>query len=161
MMITTLMADYLNVQHARDIVTLLDAYAMDPMGGGEALSEDVRKNLVQELAKRPWAFTVLAYAGDQAVGLATCLESFSTFQCKPLINIHDIVVIQEYRGHNISNLLLAKVEEIARERGCCKLTLEVLEGNSIAQRAYTKFGFASYQLDPRMGNALFLQKLLK
>lgn len=64
MMITTLMADYLNVQHARDIVTLLDAYAMDPMGGGEALSEDVRKNLVQELAKRPWAFTVLAYAGD-------------------------------------------------------------------------------------------------
>lgn len=160
MVITTVVADYVNVQHAQDIVTLLDTYAMDPMGGGQPLSEYVKTHLVQELAKRSWAFTILAYADDQPVGLANCFEGFSTFQCKPLINIHDILVVQQYRGHNISNLLLAKVEEIARARGCGKLTLEVLEGNLIAQNAYKKFGFANYQLDPGMGNAMFLQKLL-
>lgn len=160
MIIAISVADYADTRHAQDIVTLLNTYALDPMGGGEALSEGVKENLVQELAKRPWTFTVIAYADDRPVGLATCIEGFSTFKCKPLINIHDIVVIQEYRGYNISNLLLAKIEEIARERGCCKLTLEVLEGNQIAQNAYKKFGFANYQLDPRMGHALFLQKTI-
>lgn len=160
MIVTISVADYSNPQHAQDIVTLLNAYALDPMGGGEALSEQVSKHLVQELVRRPWVFTVMAHVGRQAVGLATCIEGFSTFKCKPLINIHDIMVMREYRGHNISNLLLTKVEEIARERGCCKLTLEVLEGNLVAQNAYKKFGFVSYQLNPRMGHALFWQKLI-
>ncbi len=37
--------------------------------------------------------------------------------------------------------MLRKVREIARQRGCCKITLEVLEGNDVAQAAYRKFGF--------------------
>ncbi len=37
--------------------------------------------------------------------------------------------------------MLQKVREIARQRGCCKITLEVLEGNDVAQAAYRKFGF--------------------
>ena len=38
------------------------------------------------------------------------------------------------------------VEEIALERNCCKLTLEVLEKNYIAINSYKKFGFNQYQL---------------
>jgi ribosomal protein S18 acetylase RimI-like enzyme len=60
----------------------------------------------------------------------------------------------------ISQKMLAKVEEIARQRGCCKITLEVLEGNEAAKGAYRKLGFADYQLDPEMGRALFWQKAL-
>jgi hypothetical protein len=40
------------------------------------------------------------------------------------------------------------------------MTLEVLEGNIIAQAAYTSCGFASYKLDPRMGKAMFWEKKL-
>ena len=40
------------------------------------------------------------------------------------------------------------------------MTLEVLEGNEIAQHAYRSFGFAGYELDPRMGKAMFWQKKL-
>nr|GFD20020.1 hypothetical protein [Tanacetum cinerariifolium] len=54
--------------------------------------------------------------------------------------------------------MLTKVEEIARQRGCCKMTLEVLEGNEVALGAYRKLGFSDYQLDPQMGRALFWQK---
>jgi hypothetical protein len=32
---------------------------------------------------------------------------------------------------------------VARQRGCCKITLEVLEGNAVAQASYGKFGFAA------------------
>ncbi|RMM86761.1 Acetyltransferase, GNAT family [Pseudomonas savastanoi pv. glycinea] len=60
----------------------------------------------------------------------------------------------------ISQKMLLKVEEIARQRGCCKLTLEVLEGNEVAQGAYRKLGFDNYQLSPEMGRAMFWQKAL-
>ena len=52
------------------------------------------------------------------------------------------------------------LEAMARQRGCCKLTLEVLEGNHGARRAYLDFGFEGYQLDPAMGQALFFEKKL-
>ena len=74
------------------------------------------------------------------------------------MNVHDLVVAPEYRGRGISKKLLAKAEEIARELGCCKLTLEVLEGNKVAQAAYRAYGFDGYELNPETGKALFWQK---
>ena len=56
--------------------------------------------------------------------------------------------------------LEAKVEEIARENNCCKLTLEVLSANYSAKRSYENFGFSAYELNPSMGQALFWQKHL-
>ena len=153
-------ADYHNPEHAKAIVALMDAYARDPMGGAEPLSEAVMLNLVPRLAALPHAFSVLAYAGGQAVGLVNCFMGFSTFVAQPLVNIHDVTVLADFRGQGISQAMLARVEQIARERGCCKLTLEVLEGNAPAQKSYTKLGFAGYQLDPLMGRALFWQKKL-
>jgi len=139
---------------------LLDEDPTGAMGGGQPLSLDTRQQLAIELAKRPHAFSVLAFIAGEPVGLVNCFEGFSTFVCRPLVNIHDVVVIASARGQGISQKMLAKVEEIARQRGCCKLTLEVLEGNEVAQGAYRKLGFADYQLDPQMGRALFWQKPL-
>ena len=53
-----------------------------------------------------------------------------------------------------------RVEQEARARGACKLTLEVLSANHSALRAYVREGFANYQLDPAFGQAMFLQKKL-
>ena len=94
------------------------------------------------------------------VGLVICIEGFSSFASKPLLNIHDIVVAKEYRGRGISRKLLAKAEEIATGLGCCKLTLEVLEGNKVAQAVYKSYGFEGYELDPKTGKAMFWQKKL-
>jgi ribosomal protein S18 acetylase RimI-like enzyme len=56
---------------------------------------------------------------------------------------------------------LQAAEEEALRRCCCKLTLEVLSNNQVAQTAYRKAGFAGYQLDPKAGQALFWQKKLR
>jgi GNAT superfamily N-acetyltransferase len=85
--------DYQNAVHRSALVMLLDAYAHDPMGGGEGL-------------------------------------------------------------------LLAAAEQHARQKGCCKLTLEVLTGNHQAHAIYLRFGFAPYTLDPAAGQASFMQKWL-
>ena len=114
----------------------------------------------KELAKLPHAFSIIAYVDGKPAGLVNCFEAFSTFSCKPLVNIHDVIVIKEFRGHNLSQNMLAKVEEIAKSKGCCKLTLEVLSKNEAARSSYTKFGFSDYELDPKMGTAQFWQKLI-
>jgi len=158
--VLVLQASYSNPVHAEAIGFLLNQYAEDAMGGGQSLSLDTREQLAIELAKRPHAFSVLAFISGEPVGLVNCFEGFSTFACRPLVNIHDVVVIDSARGQGISQKMLTKVEEIARQRGCCKMTLEVLEGNEVAQGAYRKLGFSDYQLDPQMGRALFWQKSL-
>jgi ribosomal protein S18 acetylase RimI-like enzyme len=153
-------ARYDDPAHAAALVTLLDAYARDPAGGGAPLSDFVRSNLVGELAARPFVFSVLAFDGDAPVGLINAIEGFSTFACQPLVNVHDVVVMPSHRGRGIAAQLFAEVETIARERGACKLTLEVLSGNRTARGLYEKLGFGDYQLDPAMGHAQFMQKWL-
>ena len=153
-------ADYANPVHAHALVQLLDAYAQDPAAGAEALSEFAKTHLVSELAARPQAFSVLAFDGEQPVGLVNCIEGFSTFACRPLVNIHDVAVLASHRGQRVAEQMLALAEQIARERGACKLTLEVLAGNASALRLYERVGFAGYQLDPAMGRAQFFQKWL-
>ena len=145
--------------HADAMMQLMDEYAIDLLGG-QGLSNYVRANLSAELAKRKAAHIILAFIDAEPAGLVVCLEGFSTFACKPLLNIHDVFVASFYRGRGLSKLLLQKAEEIAIALGCCKLTLEVLEGNHIAQAAYKRFGFRGYELEPKIGKALFWEKKL-
>jgi ribosomal protein S18 acetylase RimI-like enzyme len=159
-MIEIVHADYDDPRHGAALVALLDAYSRDPAGGGEPLSEFVRVNLLAELAARPAIFSVLAFDGDNAVGLINAIEGFSTFVCRPLINVHDVVVLPSHRGRGIAAQMFAEVEAIARKRGACKLTLEVLSGNHAARALYEKLGFDDYRLDPGMGHAQFMQKWL-
>ena len=158
MKIEVIQADYLNEQHQHEIPMLLNLYASDPMGGADPLNEEVLESLVPELAKRPHALSVICYVNDAPAGLVNCFEVFSTFQCKPIMNVHDVVVASEFRGHGICQRMFDKVEEIARERGCCKMTLEVLSKNEVAKSAYQNFGFSDYELDPEAGTALFWEK---
>jgi ribosomal protein S18 acetylase RimI-like enzyme len=158
--VTTVRAIYADPMHASALVMLLDAYASDPAGGGEGLSDFAKTHLVASLAARPQAYSVLAFEGDQPVGLVNCIEGFSTFACRPLVNVHDVAVLVSHRGRGIAERMLALAEAIARERGAVKLTLEVLSGNQGAMRLYQRLGFAGYQLDPAMGTAVFLQKWL-
>ena len=153
-------ADYSDSRDANALVFLLNAYASDPAGGGEPLSEFVKHNLVRELAARPQAYSVLAFDGEQAVGLVNCIEGFSSFKCKPLVNVHDVAVLASHRGRGIAEHMLAEAERIAIQRGAVKMTLEVLSGNGPAVKLYRRIGYEGYQLDPAMGTASFMQKML-
>lgn len=152
--------EYDDPKHGIDLIQLLDHYARSPMGGGKPLPPSVTDTLVDNLGKLPHAISLLAYDGDEAIGLLNAFETFSTFSNEPLINIHDIVVYEEHRGKGIGRKLLAVIEEIAKSRGCCKITLEVLSGNETAKKIYRKFGFEGYALDSEQGEALFWQKKL-
>ncbi len=154
------LADYADAADAARVVALLDSYARDPMGGGQGLADDVRARLVSGLAAHPGAFSLLAFAGEEAVGLANCITGFSTFATRPLVNIHDMAVLPGQRGQGIGRALMLAVEAEAKTRGACKITLEVLSGNDAAKGLYAALGYGDYALDPQAGTALFWEKKL-
>jgi GNAT superfamily N-acetyltransferase len=156
--------NYRNPPDRAALTALLDHYAQDPMGGGTPLAPEALARLCDDLAKRPFAFSFIAWAqneqGEQAAGLANCFEAYSTFKAAPLINIHDIIVHSDWRGQGVAQQLMQAVEIEARSRAACKITLEVLTGNHTAMKSYERFGFAPYALDPKAGTATFMQKWL-
>lgn len=152
--------DYRNPVHGQHLLQLMDAYAADPMGGGMPLDPVARGRLVEGLSARSDALSILAYIDGSPVGLVNCFEGYSTFKAKPLINLHDVVVLPAYRGRGIAKQMLERVEALAKGRGCYKITLEVLSQNTAAQAAYRKLGYAGYRLDEATGHALFWENVL-
>ena len=152
--------DLARADHRHALLSLLDEYARTPEGGGTALDPDSMARLPALLATRAHYAGWLAFIEDRPAGLINCFEGVSTFRARPLLNIHDIVVSAQWRGRGIGRALLEAAEAGARERGCCKLTLEVLEGNQRARDVYRACGFQPYELDPAMGRAVFLEKKL-
>ena len=158
--LTIVEADLSRAAHQRAVVDLIDAYAADPMGDGKPLPPEVRDALIPGLRRHPTTLIFLAYQGDDAVGVAVCFLGFSTFAARSLINIHDLAVLPDHRGQGVGRRLLQAVEQKAREWGCCKLTLEVLEYNHRARLLYESVGFAQAAQQEAAGGALFFTKLL-
>ncbi|MCU4677066.1 GNAT family N-acetyltransferase [Catenovulum sp. 2E275] len=145
---------------AAALLNLLKNYALDPMGGGEALSPYSQQNLIAQLKLRNDYIGWLAYWQQQPVGLLNAFEGFSTFYAKPLLNIHDLTVAKSFRGKGIANQLMQTAEHYARTNHFCKLTLEVLTENAVARNLYVKQGYQAYQLAENAGVAQFWQKEL-
>lgn len=145
---------------AAALITLLDAYAADPMGGGTPLSAATRGELVPALRAFPGACVLLARADEEPVGIAVCFTSFSTFRARALTNVHDLAVLPDWRGQGIGRSLLAAVESLARERNHCKVTLEVREDNAAARNLYRSLGFGAGIGDEKPVQFLFLEKRL-
>ena len=158
--IQILEAEYTNEEHRSAIPFLLNEYAKDLLGFRKELDNTVLENLVSGLEKVSNCIVLLAKTDEKIVGMTICFLGFSTFRARPLINIHDFLVLKEYRNHSIGKKLLQEVELIAKRLHCCKITLEVQEKNSSARKLYNSFNFKDSFLDIEAGNQLFLTKEL-
>jgi GNAT superfamily N-acetyltransferase len=158
--IAVIEADLSRPDHQEATVYLLNAYAMDPMGDGQPLSENARRDVIPGLREHPTTLVFLAYRDTEPVGLAICFRGFSTFAARPLVNISDYFVFPKHRGAGIGRLLLGAIEQRARDLGCCRLTLEVQEHNHHAKRVYAAAGFSQSIHVPEAGGSLYLSKPL-
>lgn len=140
-------ADFGTTDDLDHVVSLIDAYASDPMGGGTPLDTEVRSRLPQLLATHPAAFAMLAFADGKPVGVALCVLGLSSFAARPLVNLHDLAVLPAQRGLGIGRRLLDAVADAARRRGACKVTLEVRPDNGAGRHLYADMGFERSSLD--------------
>jgi len=110
----------------------------------EKLEQDVtmtEEKLADSLfGSRPYAETLIAEDGAQAVGFALFFHTFSTFLAMPGIYLEDLFVIPEQRGRGVGRALLQRLAEIALERGCGRLEWAVLNWNAGAIAFYERLG---------------------
>ncbi|MFD3515495.1 GNAT family N-acetyltransferase [Streptomyces sp. NPDC058657] len=107
--------------------------------------------------------TVLAVAAD---GSVAGFVSVSYAPWNRRLTIEDIEVAPEHRGRGVGSALMARAEEMARERGAMQIWLEVTNINAPAIRAYRRMGFALcgldtslYEFTPSAGEyALYMSK---
>ena len=138
------------------VVELLDAYSREPLEGGRPLSTYAREHVIDGLRQQPGAIVLLARVDARAVGIAVCYRGFSTFAARPLLNLHDLAVLPDFRNRGVGSRLLEAVCRHAADSGCCKVTLEVRADNHAAETLYRRHGFG----DPGGKATRFLDKPL-
>ena len=141
MTITFEHCDFENPMHLEALAALLNHYMTDPMGDAPPLNKLQQFRMVNGLANHPSSLVLFVLSDGVIAGLTTCFINFSTFNVKPYLYIHDIIVYDIYRGKGLGKALIEKLIEISKERGYCKITLEVREDNFQAQGLYYHLGF--------------------
>lgn len=140
--------DFSNPQHLEALVFLLNHYMEDPMGDHPTLNKLQQLRLVDGLNNHPTAEVLFAVKENEYVGMTTTFVNYSTFNLKPYLYIHDVVVLNKCRGEGIGRALINKLIETSKERNYCKLTLEVREDNPAALHLYQSLGFVD--CEPKM-----------
>lgn len=133
--------DLKNQEHAENFLNLTAAYMADPMGEASAWTDEEKKNVILDMKDHPCALILFAKSEGKYVGLCTCFYAYSTFLAKPLLNIHDIYVEESYRGNGVAKKLVESLLEIAKQKNCGKITLEVRKDNLNARDLYKNKGF--------------------
>jgi len=110
--------------HAKYVIKLLNDYMNDPMGNNSTMPKGMGTQIISGLKK------------------ANCNVGFSTFQARPLINIHDFIVAPEFRNQGIGHFLLRAIINYAVDNNFCRVNLEVREDNLSAKSLYKKMGFS-------------------
>lgn len=139
--IKILKCDFDDPAHQRALVQLMNHYITDKMGGSEPLSGKRAEELIQGLRDLPTSIVLFAVEDDRFIGLCNAFVNFATFTVKKFVNIHDIVVLNDYRGKGIGRKLMQAVIDVAVKLDCSKVTLEVREDNVVAQGLYQSLGF--------------------
>ena len=89
---------------------------------------------------KPAAEVLLAFEGDQSVGFAVYFFNFSTWLGRPGLYLEDLFVKPAVRGKGYGRALLARLAQIAQERGCGRMEWAVLDWNEPAIQFYKKLG---------------------
>jgi GNAT superfamily N-acetyltransferase len=87
---------------------------------------------------RPCAEALIARLGAESVGFALFFRSYSTFRAQPGIFLEDLYVKPEQRGSGVGTRLLARVAQLAVERGCGRLEWAALDWNTNAVDFYKR-----------------------
>ncbi|MEY2482278.1 MAG: hypothetical protein QOK24_806 [Verrucomicrobiota bacterium] len=89
---------------------------------------------------QPSAEVLLALEKGDPVGFAVYFFNFSTWLGRPGLYLEDLFVRPNVRGKGFGRALLARLAQIAQERGCGRMEWAVLDWNDPAIQFYCKLG---------------------
>ncbi len=129
-------------KHYLEFNDLFEEYASD-------LPEEVRSKVVGQLFELPYFHGFICFVNNQPAACAVCYESFSTCRSMKLLNVHDFMVSERYRGKGLGKILLNGIEQYCNANEYLKITLEVNNNNTVAKKLYQSCGFEDYQVEQK------------
>lgn len=135
--------DWSSTQDQQGVAEMMGVYHADTFGAGTPMDPATADQAIADLSQTPHAICLLARENHQATGYALCFFGYSSFKAAKVLNIHDLAVHPDHRGQGIGRALIEAAAQTARQAGACRLTLEVLETNHVAQKLYQSEGFSA------------------
>jgi GNAT superfamily N-acetyltransferase len=89
---------------------------------------------------KPMAEVLIGEIDGQPRGFALFFHNFSTFEGRPGIYLEDLFVDPDARGSGLGKALLARLAQLALERGCARLEWSVLDWNEPSIAFYRSLG---------------------
>jgi len=109
----------------------------------EKMSDDVvatAETLEEWIFDKQAAEVIFALVDGAEVGFAVYCKNFSTFVGRAGLYLEDLYVQPKYRGQGIGKAMLARLVEIAKERGYGRMEWVCLDWNKPSIDFYLKLG---------------------
>lgn len=88
--------------------------------------------------------TLVAELGANVVGVLDMEYHQRLGDHRPQARIHDVVVTEGVRGSGVGDSLLLRAEDLARKRGCFRMTLVTANWREATHRFYDRNGWDDY-----------------
>ncbi len=86
---------------------------------------------------------VIAQEGDVVLGMATVSYNVALRYAGEYCQLEELIVTPEARGKKLGGLLVQKIVDNARARGCAEIGLYLVEATEHNRPFYEKYGFVS------------------
>ncbi|NOI65272.1 GNAT family N-acetyltransferase [Vibrio sp. 99-8-1] len=108
-------------------------------------SIELDDTVISQLFELPYFYGFVSFAEKTPAGFAVCFESFSTYRAKKMMNIHDFMVSEKFRGKGVGIAQLNGIERYCRDNSYLKITLEVDDDNVAAKKLYSSCNYEDYR----------------
>ncbi|KZC46946.1 acetyltransferase, gnat family [Vibrio alginolyticus] len=109
-------------------------------------SVELDLSVIAQLFALPFFHGFISFVDNKPAGLAVCFESFSTYRAQRVMNIHDFMVSDSFRGKGVGKAQLNGIEQYCRDNGYLKITLEVGDDNVAAKKLYSSLDYEDYRV---------------
>ncbi len=104
----------------------------------------------KEVLKSPNNYVFIVEASGKVIGFATVSIKTLVRYPKPVAELDELFVIEEFRKNGIGKQLVDRVEEVAKERDCYRLYIASAKRFETAHTfyegaGYTKYGYHFYK----------------
>jgi GNAT superfamily N-acetyltransferase len=96
--------------------------------------------LREQLSAEHPPFECLIAQDSEPLGFALFFSTYSTWRARRGIHLEDLWVTPSARRRGVGRALLVRLAQVARERGCARLELAVLDWNELAIGFYRRLG---------------------
>lgn len=128
-----------NAEHKTVLESLFNEYTT-------GLTGKFQSKVISRLFELSYFHGFICFVDDKPAGFAVCFESYSTYRDRKIMNIHDFMVSDSYRGQGLGKVQLNGIEQYCRDNNYLKITLEVDDDNLVAKKLYSACNYEDYRI---------------